>query len=277
MSTVHKPRHSTATPKADRFFYGWRDVWQKGGNGRRRLVQVPLTEEDVQHPREGDHIVNNDLHAVDCAYLCAVFKSILASIAGVLVFSDVGIYWDDRSLRHHSPDVAVIFGARRRRQWRSFDVAEEGVRPRLLIEVTSLSTRHTDLVTKRRKYYRAGVEYYVIVDELPERRVDDPRQLRILGYRRGRRGYERLDLNEQGRLWLEPVGVWLGIDDGHVVCYDRDHQRLGEYAEVAQALAIETRARAAAEEREEIAARARAAAEERIRQLEEELRRRNGR
>src|SRR5262249_32197037 len=153
------------------------------------------------------------------------------------------------------PDVTVIFGTRRRRRWPSFDVAREGVRPTLILEVTSESTRQTDLVTKRRQYYRAGVEFYVIVDELPAGNENDLRQLRILGYRRGRRGYERLELNDQGRLWLEPVGVWLGIEGERVACYDRGGRRIGTYTEVE---------------------RARAAAEERVRQLEEELRRRNG-
>ena len=121
--------------------------------------------------------------------------------------------------------------------------------------MTSESTRHTDLVKKRRNYFRAGVEYYVIIDDVPPRRADAPRRLRILGYRRGSRGFERLPLDDQGRLWLEAVGVWLGIEGERVVCYDREGNRI----------------RNIVEERH-----ARAAAEERVRQLEEELRRRNG-
>ena len=143
-------------------------------------------------------------------------------------------------------------------------MAVEKVRPKLIVEVTSPSTRHGDLVTKRRQYYRAGVDYYVIFDELPQRRMDAPRQLRILAYRRGQRGYERLELNEQGRLWLESVGVWLGIEidnesgsaNARAVCYDREGNRF----------------LTALEERQ-----ARTAAEERVRQLEEELRRRDKR
>ena len=236
MSTISKPRRRPPKSKIDPYPLGWRDVWQKDTNGRRQLVMVPLTVEDILHPQEGDHIANNDEHAEDVTYLRGVFQSILAAVAGALVLTDVPIYWDDRTLRHHSPDVSVIFGTRRRRRWPSFYVAREGVRPKLLLEVTSQSTRGTDLVTKRLQYYRAGVEYYVIVDELPQRRKEGPRQLRILGYRRGQRGYERLKLNEQGRLWLEPVGVWLGVEDGRVVCYDRDGRRLGTYVEVTQAL-----------------------------------------
>jgi hypothetical protein len=246
----------------DPFRYGWRHEWRKGANGRREEVLMPLTEEDVLHPREGDHVVNEDAHAEDVAYLLGVFQSALTAVAGALVLSDVGVYWDDPSLRHNSPDVTVIFGARRRQRWRSFHVAREGVRPILLLEETSDSTRRTDLVIKRRNYFRAGVEFYIIVDDATAHRLNSPRQLRILGYRRGIRGYERLRLNEQGRLWLEPVGVWLGVEGGRVVCYDREGRRLGNYTEVTQALD---------------AAKARAdTAEERVRLLEEQLRRRNG-
>ena len=38
----------------------------------------------------------------------------------------------------------------------------EGVRPRLIIEVSSPDSRVNDVVTKVDHYYRAGVPYYVI-------------------------------------------------------------------------------------------------------------------
>jgi Uma2 family endonuclease len=65
----------------------------------------------------------------------------------------------------------------------------------MLLEITSQSTRTVDLNRKRREYYRAHVPLYVIVDELPNREEDGPRDLCIIGYRRGTRRYERLELN----------------------------------------------------------------------------------
>src|SRR5437588_371499 len=63
------------------------------------------------------------------------------------------------------------------------------------------------------------------------------------------------------RLWLEPAGVWHGIEGEHVGCYDRDGRRHKKYTEVTQVLASETRADA--EERAAAATRTCAAAETR--------------
>ena len=260
MSTVRKPNPSRDPRREDPFFYGWRDTYRVGAHGRKEYVQMPLTSEDVLHPQEGDHIMLGDAHSDDTSYLKNTFRIQLASDATARVFNDLGIYWDLPELDHYSPDISVIVGIRRaRRNWTAFYVAKEGVRPSLLIEITSPSTRTIDLHDKRKEYYQARVPYYVIADEQIRH---GQRSLRILGYRRGQRGYERLALNRQGRLWLDPVGLWLGQEDGRVACYDAQGNRFGDYTEVAQA-------RKAADE-------AREAAEERVRQLEAELRRLRG-
>jgi hypothetical protein len=176
-----------------------------------------------------------------------------------------------------------------------FDVVEEATAPELVIEVTSPATRATDLETKRRLYYRLGVRYYAIVDQISLR--DGVRSLRLLGYQRGRRGYVRMRLNRRGRLWLESVGAWLGIGDGRVVCYDaagvaiegfteQVQQRLQtevalDEAEAARDEAEAARdeaeaARAETEEQSRREAAARRAAEEKVKRLEAELRRLRG-
>src|SRR5206468_4180672 len=105
----------------------------------------------------------------------------------------------------------------------------------------------------------AGVRYYAIVDELPH---VQPRRLEIIGLERGKRVYRQLRVNAQGRLWLETLGAWLGQESGQVVCWDQAGQRIGDIADIDQA-------RQAAEQGRQVA-------EERVRQLEEELRRRRG-
>ena len=91
MTTVRKARPSVQAPGVDPFFYGWRYIERTGKNGRKHPTTVPLTFENVLHPQEGDHIVNNDLHADDCAYLRDVFRSGLSAFAGALVLSDTGV------------------------------------------------------------------------------------------------------------------------------------------------------------------------------------------
>jgi Uma2 family endonuclease len=251
MSTVRK--HETDSPDANLFRYGWRDVLQVGKDGRKEWVRLPLTLEDVLHPQQGDTILESDDHRKDLIYLVSVLVARLAQVVGAVVLSDCEVIWDNPQIRSHSPDVAVIFGVKRPRRWRSFDVAAVGVRPILIIEVTSPTTRRIDLHTKRRQYYRLGVEWYAIVDELPAR--GDRRRLRVLGYRRGQRGYQRLPLNPAGRLWLDPVGLWLGAEDGRAALYDARGRRIEDYTEVT---------------------RARATAEQRVRELAAELRRLQG-
>lgn len=142
------------------------------------------------------------------------------------------------------------------------------------IEITSPETRRNDLFDKVEHYAHVGVAQYVIVDDLGR---GGERRLRLLGYRLALDVYQPQALDDHGRLWLDVAGLWLGVQDDHVVCYDAHGVAVGDYtavvraAEEAQQRAdIETRAHAA-EERADAEARARA--EERLRALEAELRR----
>ena len=175
------------------------------------------------------------------------------------MLDDVRIAWDVPDLQPHGPDIAVILGVRERRNWSTFDVAAEGVRPALIIELTSPETASIDRSSKLEEYDLAGVPLYVIVDTvLPRRRPT----LRLLGYRQSPTGYQVLAPDGRGRLWLAPVRTWLGVEGGELVCYDEAGRPLGDYRALAAALAEEVQARAAAEAR--------------VRELEAELRRLRG-
>jgi hypothetical protein len=154
-----KPRAGEAS-----FRYGYRDVRKKLPDGGDQWVRVPLTLDDVLHPRFGDVHVLGDPHGDDCNYLKDVLKARHVGDRSVAVFSDCGIFWDVPGLRHHSPDLSVIFGVKRRKDWNTFDVKIEKVRPVLIIEVTSRDTRVNDVKTKVEEYARAKVPHYVIAD-----------------------------------------------------------------------------------------------------------------
>jgi hypothetical protein len=204
---------------------------------------------------------------VDCAYLRGVFSRQVADDPTARVFHDVGVYWDDPDLGHHSPDITVVRGLRSPGDMTDmFYVAEHGVKPVLLIEVVSRSTRKVDRVDKYRDYHQAGVPCYVIVDRA---RAAGPPQL--LGYRYEPAGFVELPPDDQGRLWLEPVRLWLGTVDNRVVCYDEAGRDLGDYAAVSRALA-EAEARAKAEARRAKAAERKANAAERKAQTEAQAR-----
>jgi Uma2 family endonuclease len=190
------------------FEYGYREVRRKLPNGRYRWERVPLTLEDVLHPQLGDVHVLSDPHADDCTYLRVVLKARYAEDHSVVVFSDCGIFWDIPGLDHHSPDLSVIFGVKERKEWKTFHVKTEEVWPKLIIEVTSPKTRILDVETKVWEYAQARVPHYVIADA---RERGNKRRLTLIAYRLKGAAYEPEPLDERGRVWLEPVGLWLGV------------------------------------------------------------------
>ena len=318
----YKPM-TTATPQpvphtdadADPFRYGWRLVPRPTPDNPYHLEQVPLTLEDVLHPEEGDFIVHSDFHETDRMYLTAVLRARLEPSRRAIVLSDVRIAWDLPDLRAHGPDVMVIPGVRKRRNWSTFEVAVERARPALIIEIVSPDARENDVVIKVEHYARAGVAQYVIVDDTGR---GGTRRLRLLDYRLEGTAYRLQEPDADGRVYLAIADIWLGLQRDHAVCYDAAGREIGDYVTVvrqaakaearakqaaarakeaaarvrreaaaraeaeeraqreAAAREAEARARAEAEERAQQEAAARAEAEERLRELENELRRLRG-
>ena len=201
MSTVHDRRNQRGKASFD---YGYREQRKKLPNGGYRWVRVPLTLEDVLHPRFGDVHMLGDPHDDDCNYLKDGLKARFAVDASCVVLSDCGIYWDIPGLRHHCPDIAVIFGVKRRKDWETFNVKVEKVRPILIIEITSPKTRVNDVVKKVEQYAMAGVRRYVIADV---RLKGGVRRISLIAYRLVGKAYQRVALDKQGRARLTPVGL----------------------------------------------------------------------
>lgn len=267
------------------FDYGYRYVRKRQPDGRYDWTQVPLTLEDVLHPREGDVHVLSDLHSDDRTYLRTVLKARYVRDRSVAIFTDLGIYWDIPGLKHHSPDLAVILGIKRRKSWRTFRVKTEKVRPSLIIEVTSPKTRTTDVETKVQEYALARVPHYVIVDVEGEGEEEgERRRITLIGYELKGKSYKRARPNALGQVWLAPVNLWLGVRVDPETGGDRvalidpaTNEAIGDYTAVNLAR-IQATERAEAEARARVEAEARAiAAEARIRELEAEMKRRKPR
>ena len=264
--------HPTVTtpappPADDPFRYGWRYVRRPTPNDPDHLEPVPLTLEDVLHPEVGDFIVHSDRHETDRMYLTAVLRARLEAHGRAIVLSDVRVAWDVPDLRPHGPDVMVIPGLRERRDWSTFDVAEEGVRPALIIEITSPETRENDVVWKVAHYARAGVAQYVIVDDA--RRRGGKRRLRLLDYRLEAGAYRLHAPDAARRVHLVIANLWLGVEGDHVVCYDERGAAFGEYATVVrQAAEAAERAQREAQARREAEGHAQREAERAQREAE---------
>jgi Uma2 family endonuclease len=238
--------------------------------------QVPLTIKDVLFPQVGDFIVQTEAHVADVFYLRSVFKARLAGVRRAAVVADCRVDWNLPGVEPLGPDVAVFFGVKRYYDWETFDVAAEGARPALVVEVTSPKTRANDLKEKFEYYFQARVPLYLIANAKGR---GAKRRLELIGYRYARGGYRRIEPDEQGRIYLEPVGLSVGITRDplggfdRLACYDPETGReLGDYtavvAELAEAEArahAETRARKKAEGRARAEAQAREQAEGRAR------------
>ena len=277
----------SALKKKDPYRYGWREIPRSLPNGQKIYERVPLTLEDILHPQVGDFRMHTDEHYRFCVYLYDVLTKWVADDSTAIVIGDVRVAWAHPIIRPHGPDIAVIFNVDRRQNWSTFDEVNEGTKPSLIIEVTSPGTYSVDLVRKVDHYAQVGVPLYVIVDIATRR--DMPAK-RLLGYQLTPDGYELLEPNAEGWLWLAPVNLWLGWHGEDIACYDADGNLIGDYNAVVDAriqaeerAAQEAQARAAAEKRADAAAQARAAAEKRAddadqarHQLEAELRRLRG-
>ena len=251
MSTV-SPSRPRKRPKPNPYRYGWRDVCVIAPDGTETFQRVPLTLQDVLFPKTGDFIVQTDAHNSDTAYLKEVFKSRLAGHRTAAVISDCLVDWNLPGVEPLGPDIAVFFGVKQFDDWATFDVAAEGARPVLVVEVTSPKTRQNDIGPKFEFYQQARVPLYLIANASGRGRK---RRLQLMGYRYTRRGYQPIKPDAQGRIVLEPLRLAVGITRDRrggydrLVCFDLETgEELGDYTAVVEALAAaQAEARAQAE------------------------------
>jgi Putative restriction endonuclease len=248
--------------QVDPFLLGWRYVKRSrpNKNGDYEYDIVPLRDEDLLNPQEDDFIVHNDNHITDVPYLRNVFKAKTAHRPRIRIMCDHIIDFQHGGVQPLGPDITALEGEPL--EWDgsrgTFPVKDMQSQVLFVLEDTSPSTRDKDVGPKKKLYYRAGVPLYIICDA-PYGGARRPRG--ILPYQAGPEGYKLLPLDADGRFWIEAIGVFIGILDGRVVCFDKDGKRIEDYPKISAQLQQE-KARTEQEK-------ARAdAAEARLRELE---------
>jgi Uma2 family endonuclease len=181
--------------------------WVARPGGALELVEMPLTPELFLDPQLGDKWMQGHRHFKTMHELFGILEERFRPDPDVLVNGDMKHYLDPR-LPAPGPDVSVVRGIRDKHADReSYDVAEEGTVPCLIVEVVSpraSAIRQTDLEDKVRLYERAAVREYLIVDST---RRD--RRFRLLGYRLDRAGrYRPIEPDAEGRFLSETTGLW---------------------------------------------------------------------
>jgi Uma2 family endonuclease len=197
---------------------GWRTETVIQPDGTTKTTQIPLTSAEFLHPEEGYHLPASTFHNNICRDAEDILLRRYAKDLTVAVFRDLIIVWDDEDIKPHCPDVCVVFGVQNKEQNRArFIVADEGVKPALIIEVVSPRYRKEDREIKVIEYEQAGVQEYVIIDRRTQRgqEIDE-----ILGYRLINERYRLLTPDDDGRILCETIGLWISLRDGSLVMED---------------------------------------------------------
>lgn len=200
--------------------WGWRLAIITQPDGTITTMQVPLTSAEFIHPQEGYHLPNSTFHDDTAGDAKDMLTRRYAHDSETGIFRDLIIKWDIPELQDHCPDVFLVFGIRNKLLNRTeFVVAEEGVRPALIIEVVSPRYRKEDREIKVKQYALARVQEYIIFDRRRQRGqiIEE-----VLGYRLVDGQYLPLTPDEEGRIFCETVGVWIGLEDGRVVMVDAE-------------------------------------------------------
>jgi Uma2 family endonuclease len=233
--------------------------WVPGPDGRLELLVRPLTREDILYPQLEDKILQGEPHAE--------FRNQLADLMrrrfqpDSLVLEDVCIRDLGPDLPEPSPDVTVVLKARPGER-SSFSVAEEGVRPDLIIEIVSPSKAEIRKVDEEDKvwvYSEAGIPEYVLL-YLP--RPKKGGWIRPVGYRLVSRGqYRPIEPDAQGRIFSETTRLWFAPAGKRIQVFDdrtgerllySDEEEAGRRAAEERAAAAEAEAALLREELERL-------------------------
>ncbi len=221
LKTRNSPR--SPSPEPD-FSLGWKEVFVETPDGGREWVQIPLTPEEILHPEEGFIMPESTDHARMIQRLNEMLQTRYANAPNMAVYSDLIVKWDKPELKQHCPDVMVIPNVQDRGKKRSrFNVAKEGARPLLIIEVVSPGSKAADRVKKVDHYARAGVQEYVYLDSWDR---EDEIVWELAGFRLEGDRYLPMLPDEDRSLYCETVGLRIGIKQGDFWMQDYE---TGEY------------------------------------------------
>ena len=180
-----------------------------------RILKLMAHNRPVVYPYYEATVTESTPHLKSILYLYSVLSHRYGHRPDVFIGGNNYIYWEKGNTdEKQAPDVYACFGAsnRDRRSYKTWE--EGGVVPQVVFEITSRSSKTSDLATKKGIYEMLGVEEYYAYDPLKEY---IPEGLRAFRLRRGSyreitpprsgpfRVYSpRLDLDMEGPPLKEP-------------------------------------------------------------------------
>ena len=216
--------------------------------------------------------MQNSLHLDDPAHQAALTQH-LGNYDTTIILSEIPVRWTPSQSRgHRIPDLLVAFGVDRAQavEQNGYSIRDQGKPPDFVLEIASVRTAENDYTDKRVDYANFGIPEYWRFDPTGNQRYDAP----LAGDRLAEGAYQPIEIVEVEPEHLHGYSSVLNLalcwDHGQLRLYDPVAQRhLMTFAEESEARVTEREARIAAENRAD-------AAEARMRELEEELKRRRG-
>lgn len=139
------------------------------------------------------------------------------------------IYYSPRQRKSESfrgPDFFVVLGTERktRKSWVVWE--EDGKYPNVIIEILSPKTADTDKGFKKQLYQDTF--------RTPDYFWFDPNTLEFMGFHLVDGEYQSLEPNNQGHLWSQQLGLYLGIHQGQLRFFTTEGQLVPTPEEVAE-------------------------------------------
>lgn len=174
-------------------------------------------DEDILYPEsDGKTMGETDVHRSLMINFIEGLRDFYRNAPDVYVSGNLFIYFSKGDTSACvAPDCFIVKGVHKGDR-RTYKVWEEGKTPDLVIEITSKTTHHEDIKTKRLIYQdELKVKEYFLFDPLWEY-LKPPLQ----GFKAGRTGFEPILLKD-GRLYSSVLALELGIDkEGWLRAYD---------------------------------------------------------
>jgi Uma2 family endonuclease len=183
------------------------------------LPQQTTTEPDDWIPQPPTDLIFDDgvpletnQHRVAMNVLIRSYQHYRAQQTDYFVGGNMFVYYSSTQVKNQDfrgPDFFVVLdveGTRSRQGWVVWE--EEGRYPDVIVELMSPSTAKVDLGLKKELYDRVfKTQDYFVYDPFDGES--------LLGWHRNNT-YEDIKPNEQGWLWCETLGLWLGTWEGTI-------------------------------------------------------------
>jgi Uma2 family endonuclease len=167
------------------------------------MAAFPL-EHEIDYPEsDGKPLGETPRHRQEIVDLIYALEERYRETPDVYVSGNMFIYYEQGNRGAVvCPDVFLVKGAGKEMR-DTFRLWQEGNRaPALVIEVTSASTRHEDLIDKKAKYASLGVDEYFLFDPLGEYLSPPLQGFRLLGNR-----YRPIQPEADGSLRMMTTGL----------------------------------------------------------------------